>query len=81
MIRVSVRLCSGYSDCMATYLTTPDIVDIKPINMEELTEVITASEFHPQHCNLFMYSSSKSNIKLADMRDSALCDRHAKCAS
>lgn len=47
--------------------------------MEELTEVITATEFHPTHCNLFMYSSSKSNIKLADMRDSALCDGHAKC--
>lgn len=47
--------------------------------MEELTEVITATEFHPFHCNLFMYSSSKSNIKLADMRDSALCDKHAKC--
>ncbi|KAJ3815259.1 WD40-repeat-containing domain protein [Lentinula lateritia] len=56
-----------------------NIVDIKPVNMEELTEVITATEFHPTHCNLFMYSSSKSNIKLADMRDSALCDRHAKC--
>lgn len=56
-----------------------DIVDIKPVNMEELTEVITATEFHPAHCNQFMYSSSKSNIKLADMRDSALCDRHAKC--
>lgn len=55
-----------------------DIVDIKPANMEELTEVITAAEFHPLHCNLFMYSSSKSNIKLADMRDSALCDKHAK---
>jgi len=49
--------------------------------MEELTEVITATEFHPTHCNLFMYSSSKSNIKLADMRDSALCDTHAKCLS
>lgn len=49
--------------------------------MEELTEVITATEFHPTHCNQFMYSSSKSNIKLADMRDSALCDRHAKCQS
>lgn len=46
--------------------------------MEELTEVITAAEFHPTQCNVFMYSSSKSNIKLADMRDSALCDRHAK---
>ncbi|KAF8716608.1 hypothetical protein AX14_012288 [Amanita brunnescens Koide BX004] len=56
-----------------------NVVDIKPVNMEELTEVITATEFHPLHCNLFMYSSSKSNIKLGDMRESALCDRHAKC--
>ncbi|ODN91481.1 protein phosphatase PP2A regulatory subunit B [Cryptococcus wingfieldii CBS 7118] len=55
-----------------------NIVDIKPVNMEELTEVITAAEFHPIHCNLFMYSSSKGTIKLADMRDSALCDSHAK---
>ncbi len=46
--------------------------------MEELTEVITAAEFHPSQCNMFMYSSSKSNIKLADMRESALCDKHAK---
>lgn len=46
--------------------------------MEELTEVITAAEFHPQHCNVFMYSSSKGTIKLSDMRESALCDQHAK---
>lgn len=55
-----------------------NIVDIKPANMEELTEVITAAEFHPQSCNWFMYASSKGTIKLADMRDSALCDAHAK---
>ncbi|KAG8806068.1 protein phosphatase 2A regulatory subunit cdc55, partial [Serendipita sp. 399] len=55
-----------------------NIVDIKPVNMEELTEVITAAEFHPQHCNLFMYSSSKGTIKMADMRESALCDKYAK---
>ncbi|KAG0231680.1 protein phosphatase 2A regulatory subunit cdc55 [Actinomortierella wolfii] len=55
-----------------------NIVDIKPVNMEELTEVITAAEFHPIHCNLFMYSSSKGTIKLSDMRESALCDQHAK---
>eukprot|EP00124_Ichthyophonus_hoferi_P001359 Ihof_evm7s68 gene=Ihof_evmTU7s68 len=54
------------------------IVDIKPTNMEELTEVITAAEFHPTACNTFMYSSSKGNIKLGDMRQSALCDTHAK---
>ncbi|KAF6814996.1 protein phosphatase pp2a regulatory subunit b [Colletotrichum plurivorum] len=55
-----------------------NIVDIKPANMEELTEVITAAEFHPLSCNWFMYASSKGTIKLADMRESALCDRHAK---
>ena len=53
-------------------------MDIKPANMEELTEVITAAEFHPQSCNWFMYASSKGTIKLADMRESALCDQHAK---
>ena len=58
-----------------------NIVDIKPANMEELTEVnffwairllrknnmvdsqvITASEFHPKECNLFVYSSSKVGL-------------------
>ncbi len=57
-----------------------DIVDIKPANMEELTEVITAAEFHPTQCNSFMYSSSKGTIKLIDMRQNALCDNHSKCA-
>lgn len=55
-----------------------NIVDIKPTNMEELTEVITSAEFHPLQCNLFMYSSSKGTVKLADMRAAALCDRNAK---
>lgn len=55
-----------------------NIVDIKPANMEELTEVITCAEFHPQHCHLFMYSSSKGTIKLNDMRSNSLCDSHAK---
>lgn len=49
--------------------------------MEELTEVITAAEFHPVSCNLFCYSSSKGTVKLADMRSSALCDAHAKRGS
>mmetsp|Transcript_5435 Transcript_5435/g.5403 ORF Transcript_5435/g.5403 Transcript_5435/m.5403 type:complete len:508 (+) Transcript_5435:160-1683(+) len=55
-----------------------NIVDIKPTNMEELTEVITSAEFHPSHCNLFMYSSSKGTIKLSDMRSNSLCDTHSK---
>lgn len=55
-----------------------NVVDIKPANMEELTEVITSAEFHPQQCNLFMYSSSKGTIKLCDMRQNALCDNKSK---
>lgn len=46
--------------------------------MEDLTEVITAAEFHPHHCHLFVYSSSKGTLRLCDMRASALCDRHTK---
>ena len=64
--------------CSFTPLNS-DIVDIKPTNMEELTEVITAAEFHPVECNLFVYSSSKGTIRLCDMRAAALCDRHSKC--
>lgn len=55
-----------------------NIVDIKPPNMEELSEVITAAEFHPTSCNWFLYASSKGTIKLADMRQHALCDQHSK---
>ncbi|RKO95284.1 hypothetical protein CAUPRSCDRAFT_1426, partial [Caulochytrium protostelioides] len=55
-----------------------NIVDIKPANMEELTEVITGAEFHPLQCNTLIYSSSKGTIKLNDMRQSALCDNHSK---
>lgn len=47
--------------------------------MEELTEVITAAEFHPIECNTFVYSSSKGTVRLCDMRQQALCDAHAKC--
>ena len=54
-------------------------MDIKPANMEELTEVITAAQFHPISCHLLIYSSSKGTIRLCDMREKALCDEHAKC--
>ena len=47
--------------------------------MEELTEVITATQFHPSSCHEFIYSSSKGTVRLCDMREKALCDQHAKC--
>jgi len=46
--------------------------------MEELTEVITAAQFHPIECGLFVYSSSKGQLRLCDLRSQALCDRSAK---
>ncbi|AQL03863.1 Serine/threonine protein phosphatase 2A 55 kDa regulatory subunit B beta isoform [Zea mays] len=55
-----------------------NIVDVKPTNMEDLTEVITCAEFHPSHCNTLAYSSSKGSIRLIDLRQSALCDNHSK---
>ncbi|KAG9149618.1 hypothetical protein Leryth_025859 [Lithospermum erythrorhizon] len=55
-----------------------NIVDVKPTNMEDLTEVITSAEFHPSHCNMLAYSSSKGSIRLIDLRQSALCDSHSK---
>ncbi|PHU00917.1 Serine/threonine protein phosphatase 2A 55 kDa regulatory subunit B beta isoform [Capsicum chinense] len=55
-----------------------NIVDVKPTNMEDLTEVITSAEFHPTHCNTLAYSSSKGSVRLIDLRQSALCDSHSK---
>ncbi|KAK6148357.1 hypothetical protein DH2020_019269 [Rehmannia glutinosa] len=55
-----------------------NIIDMKPANMEDLIEVITAAEFHPFHCNLLAYSSSRGFIRLVDMRKSALCDHNAR---
>jgi hypothetical protein len=78
MFQIKVLVSLAAPCCACCLIFAIDIVDIKPANMEELTEVITAAEFHPQQCNVFMYSSSKGTIKLSDMRESALCDQHAK---
>ncbi|KAH8486927.1 hypothetical protein H0E87_025789 [Populus deltoides] len=55
-----------------------NIIDTKPSNMEDLTEVITVAEFHPIHCNLLAYSSSRGFTRLVDMRQSAICDHSAR---
>lgn len=55
-----------------------NMVDLKPTNMDDLSEVITAAEFHPSHCNVFIYGSSKGCVRMGDMREAALCDSHAK---
>ena len=55
-----------------------NIVDVKPLSMESLSEVITSSDCHPSHCQMFLYSSSRGCVRLGDMRAAALCDSHAK---
>lgn len=64
------------------HLNEPDrsfnIVDIRPVSMEELTEVITAVTCHPTQGSEFIYSTCKGNVRLADMRARALCDTSAK---
>lgn len=55
-----------------------NIVDLKPECMESLSEVITSARFHPEHCSLFLYGTSKGCVKAVDMRERALCDNLAK---
>lgn len=47
------------------------IQDIKPANMEDLSEVITSAIYHPHHCNILAYSTSKGFVYLADLRSNA----------
>lgn len=75
-IQPSVRL--GFSLFTPLLTSGVDLVDIKPENMEELTEVITAVQCHPQHCNILTYSSSRGLIKVCDLRTSAVCHQFSK---
>ncbi|KDD76384.1 hypothetical protein H632_c247p1 [Helicosporidium sp. ATCC 50920] len=55
-----------------------NVVDIKPVSMEDLTEVITRAVFHPRDGATFAYSSSRGCVRVGDLRAAALCDEHAK---
>jgi len=54
-----------------------NIVDLKPENLEEISEVITSSKFHPTSNNIFLYSTSKGIIKVGDLRKSSQCEKTA----
>lgn len=57
---------------------TFNIVNIKPDNLADLSEVITCASFHPTHCGLLLYSTSLGATRLSDLRDSALLSNQAK---
>ena len=54
-----------------------NVVDLKPDNLDELSEVITSCQYHPVVDNMFLYSTSKGVIKVADLRKSGICDNTA----
>ena len=55
--------------------TAYNVVDLKPSNIESLSEVITSLEYHPQRSDMFLFSSSKGYISLCDMRISSQFER------
>lgn len=48
-----------------------DILDIKPSQLEFITEVITTAEYHPFNSYEFLYATSKGLINLIDTRKKA----------
>lgn len=48
---------------------TYKLVDIKPPNIEELTEVITCSSFVSSNDYNILYGTSKSIVKMIDIRE------------
>jgi len=73
-LRVNLWSLDSSAECF-------NIVDIKPENMEELSEVITCAEFHPFDCAQFAYCTSKGLVRLCDLRAHALCDSVARTLS
>lgn len=54
-----------------------NVVDLKPENLEEISEVITSAKFHPVNNNLFLYSTSRGIVKIGDLRKGSTCENTA----
>jgi len=46
------------------------LLDLRPNKMDELSEVITSATFHDTETSLMMYSTTKGNVKICDLRQS-----------
>lgn len=55
-----------------------NIIDTKPANMQDLTEVITCADAHPSQCHTFLYATSKGTVRLGDTRERAVLDHFTK---
>ena len=49
-----------------------------PIDLDDLSEVITSCNFHPTHDSLFVFGSSEGNIRIGDLRRNGVCDRNCQ---
>jgi serine/threonine-protein phosphatase 2A regulatory subunit B len=86
----SISICSdGESFISADDLTvnlwniertmqTFNLVNLKPPMLDELSEVITAANFHPTNNNLIVVASSTGILRVADFRVSSQCEKTAK---
>mmetsp|Transcript_20501 Transcript_20501/g.44548 ORF Transcript_20501/g.44548 Transcript_20501/m.44548 type:complete len:451 (+) Transcript_20501:277-1629(+) len=54
---------------------TYNVVDIKPDDMDELSEVITAATFHPKHSDSICYATCKGTVYLCDLREQSRWSR------
>lgn len=57
-----------------------NVVDLKPTNIEELSEVITYVEHHPTKPDIFLFSSSKGYVCTCDLRMSSRFDKNKNAA-
>jgi len=63
-----------------TNLTTFNYLDLKPDDMDDLSEVITSAQYHPIDASTMVYSNTKGWARLCDMRIRARCGRGAGIA-
>ena len=68
-LRINIWNLEDNKKCM-------NVIDCKPADMEDLSEVITCAAFHPLQNHTLAFSTSKGCIKVADLRISALCDSY-----
>lgn len=54
--------------------TVYNVIDFKK---DEVSEIITYSEFHPKNQNIFLYTTSKGYIHICDFRDQATFFKNA----
>ncbi|GJV66847.1 AP-1 complex subunit mu-2, partial [Tanacetum coccineum] len=75
---LTVSLEDLYNETSKKLFLTRSVLCSKCKGWSAFIKVITSAEFHPTNCSTLAYSSSKGSIRLIDLRQFALCDKHSK---